>query len=84
MRLGRILLAAVVVVLPGRGVLGQGAGGLGAAGSLDQERLQAIDAFVASEMVREHVPGLELGIYSRGQILLAKGYGESNVELGVR
>jgi len=50
---------------------------------LTARQLAAIDAFVAKEMRREHVPGLALGIYSRGRILLAKGYGMANVELGV-
>jgi CubicO group peptidase (beta-lactamase class C family) len=50
---------------------------------LDLQQLKSIDSFVASEMARQKIPGLALGIYSRGRILLAKGYGQSNVELGV-
>src|SRR5262249_8843475 len=42
-----------------------------------------IDRFVRDEMQSEQVPGLAVGIYSRGQILLAKGYGLANVELNV-
>jgi CubicO group peptidase (beta-lactamase class C family) len=34
-------------------------------------------------MANQKIPGLAVGIYSRGQILLAKGYGQANVELGV-
>jgi CubicO group peptidase (beta-lactamase class C family) len=34
-------------------------------------------------MARQKIPGLEVGIYSRGEILLAKGYGLANVELNV-
>jgi CubicO group peptidase (beta-lactamase class C family) len=34
-------------------------------------------------MARSHVPGVAVGIYSRGNILLAKGYGLANVEVGV-
>jgi CubicO group peptidase (beta-lactamase class C family) len=34
-------------------------------------------------MRREHVVGIAVGIYNRGQILLAKGYGLANVELNV-
>ena len=34
-------------------------------------------------MTRQHIPGLEIGIYSRGRILLAKGYGLADVELNV-
>ena len=50
---------------------------------LTSDQLQAIDQFVTSEMKNRKVPGVEVGIYSRGQILLAKGYGLSNVELSV-
>jgi CubicO group peptidase (beta-lactamase class C family) len=45
--------------------------------------IQAIDNFVGAEMARQRIPGLALGIYSRGTILLAKGYGQANVELSV-
>jgi CubicO group peptidase (beta-lactamase class C family) len=34
-------------------------------------------------MARQHIPGLEVGIYSRGRVLLAKGYGIADVELNV-
>src|SRR5215469_6660320 len=54
-----------------------------AAVSLDPQRLSSIDSFVTRQMARQKIPGLALGIYSRGQILLAKGYGQANVELGV-
>ena len=48
---------------------------------LDAKKLAAIDEFVNHEMARQRIPGLELGIYSRGRILLAKGYGLANIEL---
>jgi CubicO group peptidase (beta-lactamase class C family) len=51
--------------------------------SLSAAQLQAIDAFVSSERARQHIPGLAVGIYSRGRVLLAKGYGLANVELSV-
>src|SRR5271170_6042288 len=35
------------------------------------------------EMAREHIPGVEVGVYNRGRVLLAKGYGLANVELDV-
>jgi CubicO group peptidase (beta-lactamase class C family) len=44
---------------------------------------QAVDAFVATEMAHHHIPGVAVGVYSRGKILLAKGYGLANVELNV-
>lgn len=50
---------------------------------LDTQHLQAIDNFVSSEMAHQKIPGLGLGIYSRGTILLAKGYGQANLELRV-
>jgi uncharacterized protein (TIGR03435 family) len=53
------------------------------AADLKSEQVAAIDGFVTAEMSREHIPGLAVGIYSRGQILLAKGYGLANVELNV-
>jgi CubicO group peptidase (beta-lactamase class C family) len=50
---------------------------------LDAKHLASIDDFVNHEMARQRIPGLELGIYSRGRILLAKGYGLASVELNV-
>jgi CubicO group peptidase (beta-lactamase class C family) len=50
---------------------------------LTAAQVASIDSFVATEMARSHVPGVAVGIYSRGDILLAKGYGLANVELGV-
>ncbi len=50
---------------------------------LTPEQAGSIDRFVAEEMAREQVPGIAVGIYRRGQILLAKGYGLANVELNV-
>lgn len=32
---------------------------------------------------RQKIPGLAVGIYRRGQFLLADGYWQANVELGV-
>jgi CubicO group peptidase (beta-lactamase class C family) len=50
---------------------------------LEAGHLASIDDFVKHEMARQRIPGLELGIYSRGRVLLAKGYGLANVELNV-
>jgi CubicO group peptidase (beta-lactamase class C family) len=49
--------------------------------ALTPQQLASIDRYVTAEMSREHVPGLAVGVFSRGQILLAKGYGLANVEL---
>jgi CubicO group peptidase (beta-lactamase class C family) len=50
---------------------------------LDAERLKSIDSFITSQMAKQKIPGLAVGIYSQGKILLAKGYGLANVELNV-
>src|ERR1700720_1802749 len=50
---------------------------------LTPEQVESIDRFIGAEMGRERIPGLALGIYSHGQILLTKGYGLANVELNV-
>ena len=34
-------------------------------------------------MAHQKIPGLAVGVYSRGEILVVKGYGQANVELGV-
>jgi len=46
-------------------------------------QIASIDRFVQAEMAREQIPGVAVGVYSRGQILLAKGYGLADVELDV-
>ena len=50
---------------------------------LNAQQVQAIDSFVTTEMAQRHIPGVAIGVYSRGTILLAKGYGLANVELNV-
>ena len=42
-----------------------------------------VDEFVRAEMQREQVPGVAIGIFQHGEIVMAKGYGDSNVELQV-
>ncbi len=51
--------------------------------SLDDKQLASIDDFVNHEMAGQRIPGLELGIYSRGRVRLAKGYGLADVEFNV-
>jgi len=51
--------------------------------AMSAAQIASIDRFMAREMARTHVPGAAVGVYSRGRILLAKGYGLANVELGV-
>lgn len=50
---------------------------------LTAAQIRAIDQLVKSEMTRQRIPGLEVGVYSRGRVLLAKGYGLADVELDV-
>jgi len=51
--------------------------------ALTTAQLASIDSLVNAEMRREGIPGLSVGVYSRGKILLAKGYGSANIELSV-
>ena len=45
--------------------------------------LENVDRFVLAEMQRQKVPGVAIGIVRNGEPLVAKGYGDANVELGV-
>lgn len=72
-----MLNARAIVFLLSAAAFGQALPGL------KPEQVESIDRYVTEEMTRQHVPGLEVGIYSRGRVLLAKGYGLSNVELNV-
>ncbi len=51
--------------------------------ALTPEQISSINQYVTAEMAKERIPGAEVGIYHRGQILLAKGYGLADVELNV-
>jgi CubicO group peptidase (beta-lactamase class C family) len=42
-----------------------------------------VDAFVLSELHRQKIPGLSLGVYRDGKIIKAQGYGLANIELNV-
>ena len=50
---------------------------------LDSQCLKSVDTFITTQMTRQKIPGVAVGIYSRGQTLLTKGYGLANVELNV-
>src|SRR2546422_258562 len=39
-----------------------------------------VDTFVQSELQRQHIPGVELGVYRDGKLTRAQGYGLANVE----
>jgi CubicO group peptidase (beta-lactamase class C family) len=55
----------------------------GTINSLSIAQVESIDTFVSSEMARQQIPGVAIGIYNHGHILLAKGYGLADVELSV-
>ncbi len=42
-----------------------------------------VDEYVTPEMQKQHIPGLALGVYRKGEIIKAKGYGLANIELNV-
>ena len=42
-----------------------------------------VDAFVRSELQKQHIPGVSLGVYRDGKLTRAQGYGLANVEWNV-
>jgi CubicO group peptidase (beta-lactamase class C family) len=42
-----------------------------------------VDEYVEAQMQQRHIPGLSLAVVRDGEVVLAKGYGLSNVELNV-
>jgi len=76
---GVLLLTSAVVLISTQGFSQSAA----PASALDSQRLRSIDSFISSEIARQKIPGLAVGVYRRGEILLAKGYGQANVELSV-
>lgn len=48
-----------------------------------QTRLDAVDQFVRAELTRQRIPGLSIAVLRGDSVLLARGYGEANVELHV-
>src|SRR4051812_23198813 len=44
---------------------------------------EGVDSYVKRFMARHHVPGVSVAVVKDGKVLLAKGYGVANVELGV-
>lgn len=79
-RVARTFLLAAVSVAYATGSFAQNSAPVA---PLDPQHLKSIDSFIATEMARQKIPGLAVGVYSRGQILLAQGYGQANVELRV-
>src|SRR4030095_768114 len=49
--------------------------------SLAQDSITArIDSFIKSEMQKQQIPGVAVGVMRNGKIILAKGYGFANLE----
>src|SRR5690349_3353251 len=53
------------------------------AGKLDGKVVDRIDAYVRGSLRRSHTPGASIAVVHEGIVILAKGYGLANVELGV-
>jgi len=53
---------------------------LALATSTGAARADVIDDYINSEMTRQHIPGLALGIMQHGQLVRAQGYGFANLE----
>jgi D-alanyl-D-alanine carboxypeptidase len=44
---------------------------------------ESIDQFIAEQMEQQHIPGLSLAVVREGSLVLARGYGQANLELAV-
>jgi D-alanyl-D-alanine carboxypeptidase len=42
-----------------------------------------VDAYLKSEMTKRHIPGVSLAVVRDGRLILARGYGQADVELSV-
>ncbi|HET7442960.1 MAG TPA: serine hydrolase domain-containing protein [Terriglobales bacterium] len=51
--------------------------------SAEQNSVEQVDPYVRSEIQKQRIPGLALGVYRAGEIIKAQGYGLANVELSV-
>ena len=64
----KFIVAAIAIVASASGAVAQG------------YDLGAVDRYVNAELGRTKTPGIALAIVSKGEVVLAKGYGLSNVE----
>ena len=78
MKLLRTFLVAIVAMAFAAPLLAQAP-----TAPISADRLRKIDTYVEKSMAERRIPGVSVGIYSRGEILLAKGYGLASVELNV-
>src|SRR5258705_12176816 len=53
---------------------------LGASGVSQESTTVRVDAFIATEMGKQHIPGMSLAVVTNGQIAYAKAYGFANIE----
>ncbi|MBV9621105.1 MAG: beta-lactamase family protein [Gammaproteobacteria bacterium] len=60
--------------------LGTALAALGSAMAVAEAPVARVDAAVVQEMHAQHVPGVAVAVIRRGTVLIAKGYGEANVE----
>jgi CubicO group peptidase (beta-lactamase class C family) len=72
----RIAVIATALVAMQVGTAWAGSASL-SAGDLEAR----VDEFVQAERQREKVPGVAIGIFQHGEIVMAKGYGYANIEL---
>lgn len=77
----RLIALAVVVLVPALSC--EAPKNKGTLPNLTPGQMASIDRYITAEMGREHIPGLAVGVYKSGKILLAKGYGLANMELNV-
>jgi CubicO group peptidase (beta-lactamase class C family) len=54
-----------------------------AAAGREAEVSARIDAFVVAEMRKQKIPGVAVAVMRGGRVILARGYGEANIELKV-
>ncbi len=45
---------------------------------------QQLDHYIESVLAEQDIPGMSVGIFKGGEVLIAKGYGFANLELGIR
>ncbi|HKT58493.1 MAG TPA: serine hydrolase domain-containing protein [Gemmatimonadales bacterium] len=79
-RPGVSLVAAALAIATGSGSAQQ-ARVAAVPASPAQVPLAAVDRYVRDEIRRERVPGVSVAVVRGGKIILARGYGEANVEL---
>jgi len=79
-----ITLLLVIASPSPRCLSAQGAGGsTGGITPPTPDQLAEMDQFIRGDMERYNIPGVVIGVASRGELVFWKGYGMANVELRV-